>query len=242
MFNISKKLLIALAFISTLSANNELSQKQINEIQNLELFKKAQVNIQKAYDMDSLYLLNVIVQGKYDSIYLTKDKKYLIAGSVINTNDGKTLSVPVDLSELKNKEALTYGTGKDRYYLFTDPQCPYCKQFESHFPKIKDKVDIKVFYFPLDFHKEARDLSMYVMSQKTNDLKEKAMLSANKDDKGFLAATYSKEEKEALNKHLEVQLKIAAKLKVRGTPAIFDKDGNSVVWVELLEKYGVSPR
>ena len=25
----------------------------------------------------------------------------------------------------------------------------------------------------------------------------------------------------------------------QGTPALFDKDGNSIVWVNLLEKYGI---
>ncbi len=240
MLNIGKKLLIALAFISTLQAATLLSKSEVNKIQDLELFKRAQITVLTAHDMDSLYLLNVKVQDKLDVIYLSKDKKYLIAGNVIDTSTGKTLSIPVDFSTLKNKEALTYGTGKDRYYLFTDPQCPYCKQFESHFPKIKDKVDIKVFYYPLDFHKEAKDLAMFVMSKKTNDEKIKIMLAIDKNNKDFKNRKYTKKQELELKKQLEVQMKIANSLKVRGTPALFDKDGNSVVWVEMLKKYGVN--
>lgn len=240
--NIVIKLLISLVLLTSLNAANKLSQEEISQIQDLELFKRAQITVLNAYEMDSLYLLNVKVQDKLDYIYLTKDKKYLISGNVINTSTSKTLSIPINLDILKNKEALTYGTGKDRYYLFTDPQCPYCKQFESHFPKIKDKVDIKVFYYPLDFHKDARDLAIFVMSKKTNDEKIKTMLSIDKNNKDFINRKYTKKQEEELKKQLEIQMKIANTLKVRGTPAIFDKDGNSVIWVELLEEYGIKVR
>lgn len=240
--NIGKKVLIALVLITSLNAANKLEKDEVNKIEELELFKRAQIKVINAYDMGSLYLLNIKAQDKLDDIYLTKDKKYLIAGNVIDTSNGKSLTIPADLNTLKNKEALTYGTGKDRYYLFTDPECPYCKQFESHLPKVKDKVDIKVFFYPLDFHKNAKDLSMYVMSKKTNDEKIKAMINNDINNKDYINRKYTKKQEEELKKQLEVQMKIANYLKVRGTPAIFDKDGNSVVWVELLEKYGVNVR
>ncbi len=98
--------------------------------------------------------------------FLTKDKNYLISGVVVDVKTGSQISAPVDLSNLKNKEALIYGNGKDEYVLFTDPECSYCKKFESYFPLLKDKVKIKIFFFPLDFHENAKDLSFYIMGQK----------------------------------------------------------------------------
>ena len=46
-----------------------------------------------------------------------------------------------------------------------------------------------------------------------------------------------KEEK--IEKKLEEHINLGISLNVQGTPALFDKDGNSIVWVNLLEKYGI---
>ena len=45
-------------------------------MEQLELFKKAQIKIIKAYDIGSLYILTIDVQGNKDEIYLTKIKTY----------------------------------------------------------------------------------------------------------------------------------------------------------------------
>jgi len=235
-----KSIFIALAIISSANAAQTLSQNEITEIQNLELFKKAQVQVKQAYDAGSVYLLNVNIRGKGDKIFLTKDKKYLIAGDVISTETGQPLEVPADLKSTLGKEAFTFGTGTDEYVLFTDPECPYCKNFEKHFSKIEDKVKIRVFYFPLDMHSNARELSLYIMSQKNYDDKVKAMLETTKDTPAFINRKYAKGELEELNKQLDSQLQIASDLGIRGTPSVFDKEGNKVNWVAMLQKYGVT--
>ena len=240
MFKIIRNMLIALAMFSTLNAADNLSKEELTKIQNLPLFQRAQVEVKQGYDAGSVYLLNVTVQGKGDKIFLTKDKKFLIAGDVISTQNGQPLEVPADLTPTLGKEAFTFGTGKDEYVLFTDPECPYCKKFEEHFPKIEDKVKIRVFYFPLDFHKNAKDISLYVMSQKSYKDKVNAMINTTKDTPAFKNKKYAKGEKEELQKHLDSQLEVARKLGIRGTPSVYDKDGNKVVWATMLQKYGVN--
>jgi len=47
------------------------------------------------------------------------------------------------------------------------------------------------------------------------------------------------EEVSQLEKSLEEQIQIGMKLNVQGTPTIFDKDGKNIVWVNLLEKFGI---
>lgn len=241
MFKITKSILLLLALVSSVSAVEKLSPSEIKNIQELQLFQRAQVTVKQGYDTGSLYLLKVLVQGKSDKIFLTKDKKYLITGDVISTKDGQPLDVPADLSNSIGKEALTFGTGKDEYVLFTDPECPYCKKFEKHFPKIADKVKIRIFYFPLDFHKDAKAISLYIMSQKTQETKVNAMLHADKDTPAFKNKKYAKGELEKLEKHLNTQLDVAKELGIRGTPSVYDKDGNKVIWADMLKKYGVNP-
>jgi thiol:disulfide interchange protein DsbC len=241
MFDFTKKVLISsLLFTCALNAaNKEVSKNEIAQMEQLELLKRAQIKITKAYDIGSLYILNITVQGNADEIYLTKDKKLILSGDVIDASNGMKITAPADLTGVKGKEAFTYGKGTEEYFLFTDPECPYCKKFESYLPQIEDKVKIRVFYFPLESHENAKDLSLYIMNQKTSSQKVEAMFSASENLELAKNAKYSQAELAKLEKSLEEQIQIGMKLNVQGTPTIFDKDGKSVVWVNLLEKFGI---
>ncbi len=233
MFNIKKLILSSSIIATSLLASSELTQKQLKEFEELELLKNLNVKVEKGLDADSLYILDVKIRNSMDTIYITKDKKYLISGDVINTQSGKSLEMPLDMSILEGKETLNFGTGKDEYILFTDPECPYCKKFESYFPQIKDKVNIKVFYYPLSHHTKAYDISLNIMAQKTNADKIDAMLNKNYKSK------INKKDKKELQEKLDEQIQLANKLGVRGTPNVFDKEGNKVSWVNILSKYGI---
>mgnify|MGYP001770768161 FL=1 len=241
MTKILKLSLLVFSFLSVLNAYEpkEVTKEEIKQINNLNLLQKADIKVSKAFDMGSIYILDSIIQGKPQELFLTKDKKVLIAGNVMDVNSGDAITLPVDLSNTIGKEALTYGSGKDEYILFTDPECPYCKKLESFFPKLEKHVKIRVFFFPLSFHNNARDLSIYFMSKNTNEEKIKAMLNTNADSKEFKNRKISKDQLAKLEKSLEEQMIIAQKLNIRGTPTLFNKDGKKIVWVELLKKYNI---
>ena len=238
---LSKSILTVSAMALFLNASSTLiSQDKIAEIKELELFKRANIDIVNGHDLGSLYYFNIKVQGNPNTIYLTKDEKYLISGEVINTSTGKKLVAPANLSILEEeKEALTFGTGSQELVLFTDPECPYCKKFESYFKQIEDKVKIRVFFFPLDFHKNARDLSAYIMSKDTNEGKVEAMLNTTKDSENFKNRNIPAEKLNELYSSIDEQIKLGVQLGVQGTPALFDKDGNAVSWTELLASHGI---
>ena len=241
MFELTKKVIISsLLFSCALYAKNkEVSKNEIAQMEQLELLKRAQIKITKAYDIGSLYILNINVQGNADEIYLTKDKKLILSGDLIDVNSGIKISAPADLTGVRGKEAFVYGKGTEEYFLFTDPECPYCKKFESYLPQIENKVKIRVFYFPLESHENAKDLSLYVLSQKTSSQKVEAMFSGADNLDKAKNAKYTQAELAKLEKTLEEQIQIGMKLNVQGTPTIFDKDGKGVVWVNLLEKFGI---
>ena len=108
MFRILKNVIfLSLLLVLNLEAKEkELTNKQMLDFESLELFKKAGIKVEKAYDIGSLYLLSIVVQGNKDEIFLTKDKNYLISGAVINTSTGMQIKAPVNLAILKDKEAL----------------------------------------------------------------------------------------------------------------------------------------
>ena len=241
MFDFTKKVIISsLVLAGTLSADyKEVSKVEIAQMEQLELFKRAQIKINKAYDTGSLYILNISVQGNPDEIYLTKDKKFVLAGDVIDASNGMKITSPADVAPIRGKEAFVYGTGTEEYFLFTDPECKYCKMLESYLPKIQDKVKIRVFYYPLDSHTNAKDLSLYIMSQKTADKKISAMFDSTTIVEKAKSMKYTPAELEKLEKQLDEQIQIGMKLNVQGTPTLFDKDGKNIIWVNLLEKFGI---
>ncbi|WP_121626737.1 thioredoxin fold domain-containing protein [Poseidonibacter antarcticus] len=239
MIQMTKKLFLAAVVTTSLNAATELSKNEVKQIENLELFKRAQISITKAYDIGNLYALKINVQGNNDQVFLTKDKKSLITGEVIDTESGASVSIPADLTGVRGKESFVYGSGTDEYFLFTDPECPYCKKFEEYFSQIEKNVKIRVFYYPLEMHKNAKDMSIYIMSKKTQKEKIDAMLNLELSDEGYKNRKYSKDELAKLEAQLAEQMEIATKLSVQGTPAVFDKDGKSVAWPNMLKKYGV---
>ncbi|APW65577.1 MULTISPECIES: thioredoxin fold domain-containing protein [Arcobacteraceae] len=240
MIQTTKKLLLAAAITTSLNAAGELSKNEIKQIENLELFKRAQISVTKAYDMGNLYALKINVQGNNDEVFLTKDKKSLITGEVIDTNSGAKISAPADLTGVRGKEAFVYGSGTDEYFLFTDPECPYCKKFESYLSQVEKNVKIRVFYYPLEMHRNAKDMSIYIMSKKTKAEKIEAMLDLDVTSDAYKNRKYSDAELAKLEAQLAEQMQIATKLSVQGTPAVFDKDGKSVAWPNMLQKYGVN--
>jgi len=239
MKTVLKLVVIASLFCVSLFAASEISKKEISEIEKLPIFRGSGMQVLKAYKDDQFYLLKVNIQENIQELVLTIDKKNLIAGKIYDVNTGEELSIPNDVSILDGKESLTYGTGKDVYYLFTDPECPYCKNFESYFGQINKDVQLKIFFYPLSFHKNAVALTRFILDKKTNESKVKAMLTVSPKSKEFINKKFTNTQKEAFDKIIEDNMKLGEAVGVRGTPALFDVDGKSLSWVSVLQRYGV---
>lgn len=238
-FKLFLLLLLTLNFLHA-QTMKEIPQEQLQEIQELPLVQNAKITIHKGFNLGDLLILDSSFQGKRQELFLTKDKNILIAGSAVDTNSGQPITLPIDLSITNNKEAFTFGNGEDEYILFTDMQCPYCKKFESFFPQLEAHVKIRVFFYPLAFHEQADELSIFVMNQKTKEEKIEAFLNITEDSEAFKKMNLSKNKEAQLRAKLQEQIQIAQELHVSGTPTLFDANGKKVVWVRLLEKYGIS--
>jgi thiol:disulfide interchange protein DsbC len=230
----------SLLLTSTYAKEASLPTKQF---ENINLFKNKNIpfSVKEAYDRGDFFHLKAKIGGNIQELFLSKDKKYLLFGKAFDANSGDELIIPVDMNSYAKDAGMTYGTGKEEFFVFTDPECPYCKKFESFWPKVAKNVKLNVFFFPLSFHKNAKDMSLYVMSQ---DPKKRydALKNLTAESKELKDAKYTTSELKELEKRLEVQMKIANDLGVRGTPAVYDKDGRPVQWPAILGKHGVSVR
>ncbi|MFW1763325.1 DsbC family protein [Acinetobacter calcoaceticus] len=109
-------------------------------------------NIQKT-EMQGLYSANLDQQ----IIYVGEDGQHMFVGSMIRLKDQKNLTKDlvlgqnsIDWKQLPLKDAIktVKGSGQHVLAVFSDPNCPYCKQLEPELDKLKDAT-IYTFIYPL---------------------------------------------------------------------------------------------
>ena len=187
-------------------------------------------------NLDLYIVKGIDGQGKNFSIVTDKDGKYLIlTNNVFDVNKQAPIKIPVNIALLKDKELFTYGTGKNVYYIFTDPECPYCHRFEAKWENIKENVKFKIFFFNLDFHKNANAMSRWILSANNNDEKNNRLNAIGKGSTDYKNFKLSNKKTTDLNKKIEASRALGISLGVQGTPAVFDAQGNSVNWSTLIK-------
>lgn len=239
-----KKVLLSITASVCLLNANYLNETKVKDFNNIEFFKKINAEVKNVYDADSLYIVDIKVQGMTDKIFITKDKKTFIKGTAIDLETSQQLDSPVkDISMAKDKEAFTFGTGKDEYLLFTDPQCPYCKELEKYFPQLLDKVSVKVFYYPLlQIHPEAGELSKFQMFTSKNESDKLKLLNISTEDDSYKKRKYDLQLSNELDKKLKEQMDIGNEFGIQGIPVLITSNGMKINWVEFLLKYDIDPR
>jgi protein-disulfide isomerase len=89
---------------------------------------------------------------------------------------------------------------------------------------------------PLSNHRNATQMSFYVMKQKNEAAKAKAILDMANGDKSFTHLTMTKEIQSLFSKKIEENQALANQFGVRGTPAVYDTKGESVNWTVWMKK------
>ncbi|MGA1932838.1 DsbC family protein [Arcobacter sp. YIC-464] len=225
-----KYILILCLFLSSIWAKN----KDVEFFNNLQIVKQNGIEVNEFREYDSIYLLkgtrNTPKGTKALMFYMTKDLKYTFFGRAIENSVNEPLYIKRDMSKYKKFANFAYGNGKEEYYLFTDPECPYCKKFEKELSNldIKDKVKIYYFLYPLAFHKEAVAMSNYILSKDNRyEALKDVLINNSKEYKSF-----SNKKSEELEKNISLTLELA----VRGTPSLYDKNGKRLNYQEFLNK------
>ena len=225
--------MVALSLSSLMAIGKKVDVKTLNN----DPFISKKLKVTKAIDLGDVYQVKGIANTQHNLInaVITKDKKYIILGSVYELKTNKQVQIPVNMEHYKKKEAFTVGSGKDEYYVFTDPECPFCRNFEKVIPKIEEHIKFHVFMFPLSFHRHAKNMSLYILSQPKNKRAEAMKdIMVNNSNK-YVGYKYTKEAQRILNSNM----RIARELGVNGTPTLFNAKGKKISWVNLIKKYKV---
>jgi thiol:disulfide interchange protein DsbC len=106
-------------------------------------------------------------------LFVRDDLSVLIAGDVIDLRNNQSIASALRAAnrphiapaEFNVADAIQLGHGTRKLYVFSDPDCPYCRQLEGELPKLKD-VQIYMFPFPLvSLHPNARSIAESIWCQ-----------------------------------------------------------------------------
>jgi len=233
-----KKLILFLIIVSLIFLNsafagitkNILLEKAPQLKKSLESVPE-KVSIEAVNEMDDFYEVVLKVRGRKKILYLTKDFKYMILGSLINKNNKnitrerlKELN-KIDISKLPLKNALIYkvGNGTKKIVVFVDPFCPHCKSLIKYLKKQKD-FTLYMFIFPL--------------SQRSEEVGKKIICSAN-PIKAYLNPDSIKKSCKDGEDKIVLYSKLGRSLYIIGTPFIILEDGTNFYGFnkKLLEQY-----
>ncbi len=123
------------------------------------------------------------------------------------------------LIEVGNKDA------KKVIYILTDPQCPFCARLHSTIEKVVKKrkdVKFKMIFYPLPFHRNAKDLASAVICSNEPDMLSiifKSQRNRTAIDK--FSSMKCDKGNEILKSHMEFGHSVG----VRGTPTIILSNG-----------------
>ncbi|RUM74664.1 MAG: hypothetical protein DSZ12_05115 [Sulfurovum sp.] len=241
--------IISLLLSTVLSAEiHYLSKEKIAELSKKSKFlSKPYMKIIEGIDENNTYFLDLIYRGKPINCFIDKKTGVLYKGERYDAEGKISTFIKSPQRMAKFKKAVTdgvsfsYGNGKKDLYIFTDPECPYCRRFEQQAKGLLDDYKVHVILYPLRFHKHAPAMTEWIL-QGANDKEkhvrmEKLMVEDNQEYKAF----ESKDKKpfkysDTVQKILNRGVQAVRFLNVRGTPAVFDEHFNKLNWGKFLQE------
>ncbi|RZJ20976.1 MULTISPECIES: DsbC family protein [unclassified Acinetobacter] len=168
-----------------------------------------------------------IYSGSMDGqvVYLGEDAQHILVGSMFRLADQKNLTKDlmlkqnsIDWKKLPLQDAIktVRGNGKRQIAIFSDPNCPYCKQLETEISKLND-VTIYTFIYPIKSQSVA--VSKQVFCEK-----DPALAWSNLISKGIQPSA----NKSCANP-IERNLSLGQTLGLSGTPALIFSNGFKVM-------------
>lgn len=175
-----------------------------------------------------------IYSGSMDGqvVYLGEDAQHILVGSMYRLSDQKNLTQDlvleqnsIDWKKLPLQDAVksVRGNGKRQIAIFSDPNCPYCKQLEAEINKLND-VTLYTFIYPIKTQSIA--VSKQVFCEK-----DPALAWSNLISKGIQPSA-----KNTCANPIERNMSLGKSLGLNGTPAIVFSNGFKVMGVRSAQE------
>lgn len=170
-----------------------------------------------------------VVMGR-NVAYTDETGRYMIFGHLYDMKEQRDLTAgvleainKVDVSALPDADAIVMvrGKGERKLYVFSDPDCPYCKRLEAELAKL-DNVTILTFMMPLEqLHPEAKGKSIATWCSADRAAAWRSLMAS--DVKGVVSAAQTI--KLPCENPIARNLELADRLGINGTPTIIFENG-----------------
>jgi len=250
-----KELLTALAISIILASSSFAMAKEgcgglcvschtLTEKEATVLLSKIGVTAKSVKQSPSSGLFEVLAEkdGKQGIIFIDYGKKHLLQGMIVSLDTMQPVSAhaldtpqqkqvtSVDVSKIPVDKAIIIGNpkGAKKLYVFTDPDCPYCKKAHTELKKlatIAPDVAIHIMLYPLAMHPGAYDKARTIIETQSQDLLDKA----------FDGKEIPKPSKESSKKVIDEIIAFANGNGISGTPTLVMPDGKVEVGMRDAE-------
>lgn len=174
------------------------------------------------------------VTSGHSVIYTDDSGKYVITGHIFEAANKHDITADmlanlnrIDPATLPLADSFTekFGNGSRQLYVFSDPDCPYCKKLEHEIPKLKD-VTVHIFLYPLvALHPNARNMAVDIWCSK-----DPGQTWHDKMLDDTIPATLS------CDTPIDRNLALAQKLGVNATPTLIFPDGRMMAGAMSADK------
>lgn len=142
------------------------------------------VNRVEFAEVPGMWLVEVEKGSNKLPIYIDFSKKYVLTGSVIRLADRGDVTQErharmnrIDTKRIPLDDALLLGskTAKTRVVVFTDPECPYCKQLHGELQEVVRRdpdIAFLIKMFPLKMHPNAYTTAKSIVCAKSLEFLE----------------------------------------------------------------------
>lgn len=198
---------------------SSLSWADVNTVKtNLtQLHPKLKIENIQTTEMKGIY------SGLMDNqvVYMGEDAQHILIGSMFRLSDQKNITKDLVLKQnsidwkklpLQDAVKIVRGNGKRQIAVFSDPNCPYCKQLETELNKLNN-VTIYTFIYPIKTQSVAISKQIFCES-------DPALAWSNLIGKGIQPRSTK-----ACANPVERNLNLGKSLGLNGTPTIIFSNG-----------------
>jgi thiol:disulfide interchange protein DsbC len=210
----------------------------LNQKEAAELLKPLELSVKSVKHAPVSGMFEVLAErsGTEGIVYIDYGKKYLMQGVIVDAKKLSNVSahprpetsekkLPViDPKTIPAQLSIVMGNpnGSKKLYVFTDPDCPYCRKFHAELIKLEKMVPdvaIHIMLFPLPMHAQAFDKSRILLVNKSRKLLDEA----------FEGKELSKPVGDEGTSEITAIIKFAQEHGINGTPTVILTDGTTVV-------------
>jgi thiol:disulfide interchange protein DsbC len=181
-------------------------------------------------------LYEVILQqgNRQMAAYVDFGKKLILAGPIYAIATRKMISpmpaeLPVQLSKtqldrigLEDSIIMGNRNGKKHLFVFTDPDCEYCKRLYGELKRLvamEPDLAICIKMYPLKMHRGAYDKARAILADQSLDMLDKAFAGRKLPPAG----------EKTSGEPVDATIRLAESLGIRGTPALVFPDGRLII-------------